>query len=259
MQAEHVAHPGEIGHEAFLHYLKAHSHSCADDVVRQDALTWHGLVRCYQSHAGKQHDLLILGDSHAEHLFPGLSEALPDKRLLYYGQKGAPLINNPTYAVLLPRVIDDTRIPTVLLAARWSAALQEIGTTKLTEDLDKTIQALHAAGKKIFLADDVPEFPFEPQRCKYRRPLTQNHQCEIDSSALSETKRLSQDTLKSVLARHPEVTWISLEKALCDVQKCRMANPAGVLYRDDHHLNIAGSRLIAQYIVAQQPELKKSN
>lgn len=255
MQAEHIAHPGEIGHESFLSYLKAHSFPCSDATISQNALTWHGLVRCYQSHVGDRHDLLILGDSHAEHLFPGLAEALPDKRWLYYGQKGAPLVNNPAYAVLLPRVIDDRNIPAVLLAAHWSAAVQELGATKLIEDLDKTIRVLRAAEKRVFLVDDVPAFPFEPQRCKYRRPLTENLQCDVDSTALIEGTRPYKDALESVLARHPDVVRISIEKALCDEQKCRMASPEGILYRDDHHLNIAGSRFVARSIIAQKPSL----
>lgn len=256
MQAERIAHPGEVGHEPFLKYLKAHSFPCEDQAARENALTWHGLIRCYQSHTGDQHDLLILGDSHAEHLFPGLAEALPDARLLYYGQKATPLTTNQNYRVLFSRVIENPKIPAVLLAAHWSAAIKETGTTKLAEELNGTVQALLAAGKRVYLVDDVPEFPFEPQSCKYLRPLTHSLRCELDASAFHEENSQVLGVLKSVLAHHPEVVLISFGRALCDDQRCRMANSEGILYRDEHHLNLAGSRFIARYLANQLPGLQ---
>ncbi len=58
---------------------------CASSVLREMATTSPNYeVRCQQSKPGPDIDVALVGDSHVEHLFIGLKEALPDLNIMYF-------------------------------------------------------------------------------------------------------------------------------------------------------------------------------
>ena len=56
---------------------------CEPKKIANSALSWDGFLRCKQSLNG-EFDWLLLGDSHAEHLFLGLAQENPEVNLAYY-------------------------------------------------------------------------------------------------------------------------------------------------------------------------------
>lgn len=73
-----VVNQGDVGHDEFREYYQAHFKLCTPLAIRKEALPWKDTVRCFQSKEG-QIDTVIIGDSHAEHLFLGLAEELKTK------------------------------------------------------------------------------------------------------------------------------------------------------------------------------------
>ena len=107
------------------------------------------------------------------------------------------------------------------------------------------------------VTNDVPQFEFDPQRCKFQRPLTQSTKCDVPIKTYQDQLRKYSDALLEVRQLNPDVAWIDLSTLMCDESTCSMARNGQVLYRDTNHLNIPGSQYVGAKIVAQHPSLGK--
>ena len=256
MDPRHVNYPGDIGHDSFHEHFRAHLKPCADEEIQNSAGDWLGIVRCFQSKSDTKIDMLLLGDSHAEHLLFGMSEQLPDLNIAFYGKGALPMLSSPEYELIFDHVLKDRNIKTVLVTAMWGSRVKErpSGAT-VSRELEQTLSALIASGKKVYLIDDTPQFPFDPQRCKLRRPLTQSTKCDMPAADYRRRQDSYMPILEAARKSLPEVGWISLETLLCNESSCSMAPRSEVLFRDNNHLNIPGSRDAAKLILRQAPEL----
>jgi len=120
----------------------------------------------------------------------------------------------------------------------------------MESELIKTINSLSKSGKTIYLTDDVPEFPFNPNRCKGKRWLTSKPQiCTFKSQAMN----FNRDYLKIVSLNHPNVHLIQTMKYFCENNICNMTDGDKILFRDSHHLNIEGSLLLGKKMAEDNP------
>ena len=260
MKDQQVFHAGDIGHDAFHKYHQTHFFTCADPDVQKDAGNWKGIVRCFQSHKEGPVTLLLLGDSHAEHLFLGLAEQLPKVNVGFYGKGALPFLSKSEFKVIFDRVLSNPDIQQVVVSAMWASRMNEVpeGTT-LASELARVVQALQASGKKVYLTDDMPQFEFDPQRCKFQRPWTQSTQCDAPITGYQTQRARYMAELKDVLQRYPDVTMIDLSSMMCHDALCSMAYNGQLLYRDNNHLNISGSQYVGALIVTQQPSLGRAS
>ncbi len=74
---------GDIGHLQFHKYIDEKYFDCEPKSIALSALAWDGFLRCKQSKKGSP-EVILLGDSHAEHLFLGLAEYIPNKNIAFY-------------------------------------------------------------------------------------------------------------------------------------------------------------------------------
>ena len=83
---------GDIDHLFYHEYSQSHFFPCTPESIRKDAALFGDVVRCLQSKKDQPIDVAIIGDSHAEQLFLGLAEALPNLNVTYYfvGQNDCP-------------------------------------------------------------------------------------------------------------------------------------------------------------------------
>ncbi len=88
---------GDIGQLDFHKYVAKRYFICTPESIAKEALKWEGFVRCMQSKPGPDVDIALVGDSHAEHLFLGLAEALPTKNVVFYIRNDLPLIDSPEF------------------------------------------------------------------------------------------------------------------------------------------------------------------
>lgn len=250
-----VLHEGDIGHDVFHEYHRLHFATCVDPVLKKDAGHWKGVVRCFQSRPEGPVTLLLLGDSHAEHLFLGIAEQLPEVNVGFYGKGALPFFSKDDFKLIFEHVLNNAEIRQVVISAMWASRMGEVphGKTLATE-LSLVVQALQASGKKVYLTDDLPKFEFDPQRCKLQRPLMQSTKCDAPVSAYRLQRKQFMTELNEVLARHPDVGWIDLSSFMCNEATCSMAPHGQLLYRDNNHLNILGSQYVGAQIVRQHPE-----
>lgn len=123
---------------------------CTPDSIASEALTWEGFLRCRQSKSKRDIDVALVGDSHAEHLFIGLAEALPDKNVVFYIRDSPPFLYNKDFAKVFKEIISNKSIHTVIYSMMWQYRQKQLPAgANLEQDLAKTVDALMAAGKKF--------------------------------------------------------------------------------------------------------------
>jgi peptidoglycan/LPS O-acetylase OafA/YrhL len=205
--------------------------------------------RCQQSKPGADVDLALIGDSHAEHLFIGLMEALPDENIMYFTVNASPSMLNPQYAAAVDYVVATPSIKTVLVTAYW----QVRGV--LPGDLLGVLTPISRSGRQVLVTDDVPNFPFDPFGCKYRASPLAPTTCSVDEAAWSAAHRPVLDDLADVQRQLPAVQVLDTSGYLCADGRCAMTRGRDILYADPSHLNVLGSHYVGSRLVADHPEL----
>lgn len=241
--SQHIKHEGDIGHEAFHAYFRGNFFPCAEESIQNTAGNWLGMVRCFQSKPLKRVDLVLLGDSHAEHLFIGVAEALPHLNVAYYAKGALPLLQQPEFDAIFKHLLSEKNVKAVVITAMWADRLSEVSSADvLASDLSNTIRALQQSGKAILLTNDIPKFDFDPQRCKFQRPLSQSTSCQMPISDFEDKRSKYMLILQKVVNENPSVNFLSLSEQLCGSEFCSMAHEGKIYYRDSNHLNIVGSK-----------------
>jgi peptidoglycan/LPS O-acetylase OafA/YrhL len=246
MQTQVETHVGDIGHEAFHAYYGQNFFPCADARVLAKSEKWRDMVRCFQTKREGPIDLVMIGDSHVEHLLLGMAEALPSLNIAVYPRSQLPFTRSAEYTEIFESVRNDKHIKHVLMTSMWAVApLRENEREAFAQDLDKTLRTLIAAGKHVYLTDDTPKFGFDPQRCKFSHPLSGRSNCDESSASYRQVLASYVSILEAAQNANPhDVSLIRLDDLVCDAQVCRMAMDGQILFRDNNHFNIPGSRMV---------------
>lgn len=242
---------GDVGQQGFLAHLKRNSYPCTERgwvaAVNEKGVS----SRCAQSQTGNANPTyVLLGDSHAEHLFPGLAEQHPGTMLAYTTREGLPLMSNPGFTEVFSAIGADDSVKGVLLSAHWASKLQGVDSVTFYTNLKNTLSYFTSKGKKVYLLDDVPIFPFNAERCAYADRVFISNMCSVDAASVTRTPLMLRK-----IDENPLVKYINLEKYICEKDGCLMAHEGQLLYRDRNHLNINGSRYIAQALHDEYPDL----
>lgn len=241
---------GDTGHLEYHKYIAEKYFLCTPEVVAAEALKWDTYTRCMQSKSSDQVDVALIGDSHAEHLFIGVAEALPEKNVAFYIKGSPPFLDNPEFKNIYRAVIESQSIKTVILTMHWMARYGEVPKeSTLDGELIKAVDALSAAGKKVYLTDDVPVFPFDPEKCKGRRRFSNNSICKMPRVVAKSQEDTYRAALMKVVESRPSVRLLPLTEYICDELSCSMTKGDAVLYRDHNHLNIIGSALVGRKLI----------
>jgi len=231
---------GDTGHETFHESIEKNNYPCLPISIRLRAVN-EGLLRCWQSKPGTEQDLAIIGDSHAEHLFPGISEVLPERNVVYFDTLGKPIFGIAQADRILNYVAKSKTIKVVVLNSFWSVR----GVPDM--NLQKSVRHLLANGKHIILTDDVPSFSQDPYYCKYppfgKRRLSL---CEQAESLSFKSLNNYSNSLKNIAIENTGVDLVSTFKSFCKDLTCSMVRDDLILYRDSNHLNLEGSRIVGE-------------
>jgi hypothetical protein len=248
---------GDVGHLEFHKYIDEKYLDCEPKNIAQNAPSWEGFLRCKQSFEGEQ-DIILLGDSHAEHLFIGIAEALPNKNIVFYIPKanpsipfqidGKPYVNNPQFSDIFDYIISLENKKTILLTMHYVDRIKQ--DDDLVSGFNETIKLLKKSGHEVIILSDIPKFDFDPSDCKY---ISGNVFTVPSECFMSKTKAISQMKVYNEslfeLSSKLEVSYLDISQPLCDFNKCWMVSNNSVLYRDGSHLNIIGSKMVGKFIV----------
>ncbi len=248
---------GDTGQAPFYQYAKQHFFPCTPDNLAKQALMWDDIPRCMQSKDNLPVDLILLGDSHAEHLFIGLSEALADSNIVYYAKASPALTSNPEYEEIFQEIIRNRNARTVVLSMYWVGKIYSLPNNQSFEkELTNTVGFLVKHNKNVIVLNDVPRFPFPSERCKFSADEIGRSTCDISMWSIVRYELLYTTVLKKLAEELPNVRYLSLRDFFCENNGCSMVQNGVVMYRDNHHLNILGSKFVGQKIVEQLPDLR---
>ena len=254
---------GDVGQSEFHKYIDQKFLDCEPNKIAQNAPSWEGFLRCKQSLEGEQ-DIILLGDSHAEHLFIGIAEALPDKNVVFYIPKadpsipvqidGKPYVTNPQFNEIFNYINSLRDGKTILLTMHYIDRIKQ--NDDLFSGFNETIQFLEKSGHKVIILGDIPKFEFDPSECKYieRNDFTVPSECFMSKVEAIDQMNIYKSTLVKLSYKF-KVTYLDISSPLCDNYQCWMVDNKLVLYRDGSHLNIIGSKLIGDFI-AQELNMK---
>jgi peptidoglycan/LPS O-acetylase OafA/YrhL len=246
---------GDTGHHQYYRYVADRWHICTPAALAGEAPRWDVFILCMQSKANADVDIALIGDSHAEQLFPGIAEALPSRNVAYYIKHAPPILERTEFKNIFEYVAASNTIKYVVLAMYWELHLREMPSgSSPDKELLLVIDALTRAGKTVYVIDDIPSFPFDANACKrYHWLGWKNQRCEV--SAESEMKRYGSyiAALSKMIEGRSDVKMLATRRYFCDNIVCSMVRGDTLLYRDDNHLNVKGSLFVGRKIVEDNP------
>jgi hypothetical protein len=207
---------------------------------------------CYQSRAGDPIDTVIVGDSHAQHLFPGLVSKMLDRNIGLFVSAHAPLLVNPGFEKFFNQIKYDNNIRTVLIASYWIASMKEFvpKESSFGQELAKAAALITESGKMVYLIVDNHSFSFPPEYCRYSRFPGINSKCSEDVSVYVKQTSMYLNELKKIELSNPKIKVIDQSGLICDERVCTMIHNEKMLYRDYNHLSISGSNFVGAYIAS---------
>lgn len=247
---------GDIGQEPFYVYAKQKNFVCTPEQIAKQSLMWNDISRCMQSKNNAPISMVLLGDSHAEHLFIGLSESLNKVNLAFYIKATPALIRNPEFNEIFKEIADNQSVHTVLLSMYWVGKIYALPKGQsFDKELADTVAFLVNSGKKVVVFNDIPRFPFPAERCKFFANEIGRSTCEISKWSILRYELYYNPMLEQLAKNNPNVRYVSLRDLFCTSDSCSMIHDDAVMYRDSHHLNIVGSKFVGQEIAKLLPDL----
>jgi len=118
-------------------------------------------------------------------------------------------------------------------SAIWRSGLALLAATLADHDIP------------LVIVHDVPELERWPSDCLTRRSPTY---CSVERTAAESYGRAARQAEEAVADEHPNVSIVDPFTILCDEHHCSPTHHTTIVYRDDHHLTPAGSRLLRPII-----------
>jgi peptidoglycan/LPS O-acetylase OafA/YrhL len=223
-----VLNKGDIGHDEFMQYFSSQKNI-------------HGINDC---------EIAVVGDSHGSTLTAGLAEAVPAKNFCFFStDQTLPFYSSKNGNVILKEIDANPKIHTVILLTYWNLRMPLIPNgSSFSKEIINTADTLSVAGKKIMVVDGIPNFSFYPTVCKFDWPLIRRQQCAEKYFFRAQYLQYKSDF--DFAKNNSKVNLIDLNGLFCSDEECNMAKEGRLLFRDENHLNINGSRLIAEHIAA---------
>ncbi|MHA6513093.1 acyltransferase family protein [Tessaracoccus sp. Z1128] len=199
--------------------------------------------------------VLLIGDSHAEHLLPGLVQLFPDVTIEIVSVRSPKPFGSPAGA---QAVVDYASRQPSIRAVVYSRALGTDGgglSAAEEEGMTLTLRGLEALDLPVFVLDDNPPWPLDMFSCTVRRSVVlAGTICEWDRSAFEPRHREITADLTRVVGAVDNATVVSVHDALCDDYVCRRALDEKPLYSDGDHVTALGSRLLVEHAIVNHPE-----
>ncbi len=225
---------GDIGAIGFESFTDANQNPCGVDSQERN------LSKCAA-------DIIVIGDSHANHLVPGFIGNYPN---LVVNPIGDQIITNPISQASISQKDELMRnkfVNIVAINKFWA-------NSGVPESLGELVKDLVNSGKKVVLLDDVPNFPFDSFACKYGKSIfLKSSSCEISKSVFKDQYQKYIVELQNIDRRYPAVSLFKSSKLFCSPESCSMVKNGVLNYLDLNHLNKNGSLYLTKELVKKTP------
>ncbi len=149
-------------------------------------------------------------------------------------------------------LLNKSHIKYVFIAGRWNDISEIIFTKQITE----TIKFLSSLNKKIIIMGSVPNLKMAGGKIStlecIENKLTpihkflpiKNHNCSSYPLSKFEKQLEYAAIIKNAVKKYQNVSYFDPFQYLCDSQNCYFVKDQKLLYADEDHLNITGSKYI---------------
>lgn len=199
------------------------------------------IYSCYENSDSKEIDILLLGNSHAAHLIPGIVSVFPEVKLRYLSFRGGYAAGN-----------DELRKALNYWAASGSSAKHlfinsfwEIEEFSAVE-IKRAIVLSQVKEADTFIFDDVPNFKISPVRCKYSILFPIPAPCAERLDGFSAHLVRFHATLAAEVASAKLVS--SAEYFETAEGMFSMVRNGEIHFRDQNHLNVKGSSALFEHL-----------
>ena len=225
---------------------------CENSNIYNTSTIWDGYVRCWQSKKGEP-NVILLGDSHAEHLFYGFATELASENVAFYIENGRPYTEDNEFKVIFSELLRKSGAGKKIILATYYR--EDFIGGSLANELDVSIKALKEMGYEVAIVGDVPTFGMKPRQCNglsIRKAWSRNSsECQM-SVAEAQSQRNIYDAALRKLADINQIPYVIADELLCDQHSCSMFNEnLDPLYLDTNHLNLEGSLLVGGSLVTK--------
>jgi peptidoglycan/LPS O-acetylase OafA/YrhL len=231
-------------------------------------------------------DILLAGDSHAEHFGDFMSVLSADAGLTLQVNMRA---GCPALWEIIPTYIKNGRPDTdykcvdrshdlypqmhrykyVALAGYWSIAdlkpdryfisdqknpelSQAVTHRVMTRAFHDSIERIVEAGSVPVLIRDNPTAPDELFNCSRRKLLPfYNQPCEFSREEIDEVQMFANQLIDQLVVAYPQIIVIDPNAIICADDVCRTELDGVPIYRDDDHLNRIGSETLGEIYVRE--------
>jgi hypothetical protein len=111
---------GDVGQKDFHEYIYQKYETCNNSEFLEEIPKYDGRPQCAIKNASLNPKVILLGDSHSEHLFLGISNELNDQNSQYIDTGGLPTIDSNTNEKIFAYVNNLPSPKVVVLSAFWS-------------------------------------------------------------------------------------------------------------------------------------------
>jgi hypothetical protein len=224
---------GDVGAINFENFSRLNPSSCVSSADRSDS--W--LSEC-------EVDVLVIGDSHAQHLLPGFISNFPS---LKFGALGVEVHNAESSDLrnaIRKQIEANPYIRIVVFNSYWAK-------NGVSSNLSWLIKSLTEDGKKVVILDDVPNFPFDAFTCKYGLSAFIKHSnCSTSSKRFLEQNKEYLPQLQNAVRNVQNAELIVTSSQYCSDVKCSMLKEGRLHYLDLNHLNTLGSKYITRFVAS---------
>lgn len=229
---------GDVGQKDFHEYIYRNFDYCPPSSFLEEIPKYEGRPQCAIKNNNLTPRVLLLGDSHSEHLFLGLAHRLNDLNVQYIDTGGLPVgISNANKNIF--RYVNKLPSPkVVILSAFWSNRGVPIS-------LKTEIQSVRKAGAAVLLVSDNPSFSLNPLDCKFAKKENLETLCyEKLPQSFSEIKT---QMFLTKISQDENIDYVEIRDLFCSTESlCSMIHDDKLLFRDNNHLSIYGSHFVAK-------------
>ena len=199
--------------------------------------------RCYQSKKSEPIDLVVVGDSHAEHLYLGVKNQRDDMNVAYVYLPNWPYDTSENSQLTFDAIADSESISSVIINSRWD----DEGAS--SPELSRVLEQLVASGTSTFVADDGPTFSFHAEECQYDRIVGPNPRCEESSASFEARYAAYRSALEAQVAAAPGTSFLETSSGFCSRGVCSMTQGDVLMFADHGHLNEVGSERVIGHLL----------
>jgi peptidoglycan/LPS O-acetylase OafA/YrhL len=236
---------GDVGQYFFHQYIYRNFDDCQQLEFITQIPKFNGKPQCAINDRNLPISIVLLGDSHSEHLFIGLANLFSNVGVQYIDTGGLPILNSETNNRVMKYVQDLSSIKIVILSAFWS-------NRGVSPAIEETIKLLKNSGIKVVIIGENPEFSLNPSECKFADPGKIRELC-TESLPLNTQEKVANEKLQKI-AKQNDINLIPVRKFFCSVENaCSLVSAKKLLYRDGNHLSINGSEFVANHLLKSLP------